>query len=326
MVKDRLGHLEEDPLVSVFCPTYNAEKFIEKTLRSILEQDYKNLEVIVSDDCSTDGTVEIIKTFSKEYPGKIVLNVNTKNLGITSNCNITLKLCRGKYIALFAGDDLMYPGKISTQVTAMESNSDCSVSYHSVDILDGDNHNKKLFTTEQGKTSYSSFFDVVKRGGIIGCCSLMIRADALPHYGYLKSFPHVSDWLMHIDLSLRGRIIKVEGVYAGYIRHKNGLSRKTFETLSEIKNTINFINARYNYAPEILSATRKAYRRYLMGEMARLFILGDLERLKELYHNYLKGMFLQKFITIIFIMLVLLKFHNTQVTKRVFTAMSMYLK
>lgn len=326
MIKNKSLILKGDPLVSVICPTYNSEKFIENTLRSILEQDYENLEVIVSDDCSVDKTVEIIKKISLEYPDKILLNINNKNLGITDNYNAALKLCRGKYIALFAGDDLMYPKKISLQVEAMEAHPDCSLCYHSVDILDGDNDNKKLFTTEQGKTSYSSFLDVIKKGGIIGGCSLMTRTDVVPPYGYLNIFPNVSDWLFLIDLSLRGKIIKIEGVYAAYIRHKNGLSRKTFETLNEIRDTLNFINDRYNYAPEILHATRKAYRRYLMGEMARLFIVGDLGNLKWLYRNDLKEMLVEKFIAIILMILVLLKCHKAPFTMRAFTAMSRYLK
>jgi glycosyltransferase involved in cell wall biosynthesis len=326
MVKNESDLLKGDPLVSVFCPTYNAEKFIENTLRSILDQDYENLEIIVSDDCSTDKTAEIVKKISLEYPGKIILNINEKNLGVTDNCNITLQLCRGKYIALFSGDDLMYPKKISTQVAAMEASSDCSLCYHSIDILDGDNNNKKLFTTEKEKTSYKSVFDVIKRGGIIGACSMMVRADALPSYGYLKNFPYVSDWLLHIDVALRGKIIKIDGVHGGYLRHKQGLSRKTFETLNEIKDTINFINTRYNYAPEILSSTRKAYSRYLMGEMARLFILGDLNRLKKLNHLYLKDLLFQRIITKILLALILLRFHKFKLTIRTFTLLSGYVK
>ena len=249
------------PLVSVFCPTYNAEKFIENTLKSILEQDYQNIEIVVSDDCSVDETVAIVMRIDKKFPSKIVLNVNTINLGITRNCNVALALCKGKYLALFAGDDLMYPGKITAQVKALESDPDSSMSYHAVDVLDGDNSDKVLFTTEQNTQHYMCFLDIIKRGGIIGACSVMARRNAIPAYGFSNQFPYVSDWLMHIELALRGRIIMVKGVYAGYLRHNKGASRKTFETLSEIRGTLDIIKTRYNNAEEVVFATKIAYRR-----------------------------------------------------------------
>ena len=194
-------------------------------------------------------------------------------------------MCRGKYIAFFAGDDLMYPGKITAQVAAMELEKDCSMSYHSVDILNGDNNNEILLTTDVGKQSYTSFLDVIAQGGIIGACSIMARRDAIPSYGFSNEFPIVSDWLMHIEIAARGRIVKVDGVFAGYIRHKNGASRKTFETLSEIQDTLRFIERRYNWAPEILKVTRKAHKRYMLGEMARNFIAGDRMRLQIINKN-----------------------------------------
>lgn len=317
---------KELPLVSVFCPAYNAENFIEKTLLSILEQDYENFEIVVSDDFSTDKTVSIVKRLSDKYPGKIILNENPRNLGITDNCNMALSLCRGKYISLFAGDDMMYPGKIKAQVVAMESDQDCSLCYHSVDILDGDNNSEVLFTTDVDKHSYFSFFDIIARGGIIGACSLMIRSDALPGYGFSTKFSNVSDWLLHIEVALRGKIIKVDGIYAGYLRHKNGASRKTFETLDEIKKTLDYINARYNYMPYILRTTKKGYRRYILGELARLFMIGDIQRLTCVYENHLNNMMLLKLLNKILCVLIFIRFHNTLIVKLAFNKLLRFTK
>lgn len=314
------------PLVSIFCPTYNAEKFIEKTLRSILEQDYDNIEIIVSDDCSTDATVAIVKRYADLYPRKIVLNVNEYNLGITDNCNVTLSMCGGKYMAFFAGDDLMYPGKISAQVSVMESDPDCSMTYHSVDVLDGDNGNKVLFTTERHEQKYFSFFDVIKRGGVIGACSIMARRDAIPSYGFSTDFPCVSDWLMHIEIALRGRVVKVDGIYAGYMRHSGGASRKTFETLVEIKETLDFINRRYNNNAELANATRKAYRRYIKGELARLFIAGDVQRLGMLYKDHLEGLPSYKALNLALMSMIRLRFHDAWITRKMFDWLSSKVK
>jgi glycosyltransferase involved in cell wall biosynthesis len=314
--------LAEKPLVSIFCPTFNAEKFIENTLNSILTQDYERIEILISDDCSTDLTVEIVERISSLNPGKIHLNVNEKNLGITSNCNTLLKMCNGKYIAFFAGDDLMYPGKISAQVNVMEGNPDCSFSYHSVEVLDGDNSNRLIFTTERERQSYFSFLDIISRGGLIGVCSVMARLDALPPGGFSSKFPSVSDWLMLIEVALRGRIIKVDGIYGGYLRHSKGASRKTFETLGEIQETLEFINYRYGNNGAILNATNLAFKRYIYGEIARLFISGDANKIHLLKERFLVEKYYLRAISNIFICMIFIKVNKIKAIKNLYSYLS----
>jgi glycosyltransferase involved in cell wall biosynthesis len=280
--------ISETPLVSVLCPTYNAEKYIKATLDSLASQTYSNIEVILSDDCSTDSTVDIIQNYLKDSQLNVVLNVNPVNLGITPNCNKALSLCSGEYIAFFAGDDLMYPGKIDGQVELMQSDNDCTICYHSVDILDGDNENKILFTTEQSSQRYGSFVDIIAGGGFVGVCSVMVRANAIPSHGFSESLPKVSDWLMTIEVALRGKVIKLDGVHGGYLRHSKGASRQTFETLWEIRETLDFIKNRYSNNALICNATNVGYRRILIGEIARLFLVGNSQRLLELKKIHMK--------------------------------------
>ena len=83
-------------LVSVSVITYNQEEFIEETLESILNQSYNNIEIIVSDDCSTDRTVQILKNYAKKYPNIVKPILNTENKGITENSNAALSACRGE--------------------------------------------------------------------------------------------------------------------------------------------------------------------------------------------------------------------------------------
>jgi glycosyltransferase involved in cell wall biosynthesis len=310
------------PLVSILCPTYNSENFIEKTLESILSQDYRNLEIIISDDASTDKTVEIIQRISKNYPRKIKLNINQVNLGITKNCNVILNMCNGKYIALFAGDDLMYPGKISEQVNVMEYDSDCSLSYHSVNVLDGDNNNKIIFTTEVGKQKYHSFLDIINCGGMIGVCSVMVRRDSVPPGGFSNRFPSVSDWLMLIEVALRGKIVKVKGVYGGYLRHSNGASRKTFETLGEIVGTLDYLKDRYGQSKEIISVANRSFNRYIVGEIARLFISGDVLRLKMLIRTHIKGRKKLIFLAYSLVIMINLNIHRFSITRILYNKIS----
>src|SRR3990167_10551260 len=103
------------PLVSISIPTYNCADFIRECLDSIIQQEYSNFEIIISDDASTDNTQIILSEYLQKYPDMIKLNINPHNLGISKNSNVILSFCKGKYVAMFAGDDVMLPGKIGSQ-------------------------------------------------------------------------------------------------------------------------------------------------------------------------------------------------------------------
>jgi len=112
------------PLVSICIPSYNCGAFIESTLNSVLQQTYRPLEVIITDDCSTDGTVGIIKGFSDP---RIRLIQNDANLGVGFNWNKALSFATGTYIKLMGGDDLVYPECIHRQVQALEDPASSNV-------------------------------------------------------------------------------------------------------------------------------------------------------------------------------------------------------
>lgn len=105
------------PLVSICIPSFNHAQFIGQTIRSILDQTYTYLEVIVCDDCSTDTTVEIASQINDP---RVKIYRNDQNLGITGNWNRSVSLATGKYVKLVCGDDLLDPECITRQVDAME--------------------------------------------------------------------------------------------------------------------------------------------------------------------------------------------------------------
>lgn len=96
-----------EPLVSYCIITYNQEHCIREALESAISQDYENMEIIISDDNSTDNTFTIIQEFVEQYGGTIpfLLNKNPQNLFITGNLNKAIELSHGKYIIFSAGDD-----------------------------------------------------------------------------------------------------------------------------------------------------------------------------------------------------------------------------
>lgn len=110
----------QKPLVTVVTATYNDERYIESSIRSVLYQDFDDFEYIIVNDGSTDNTQQIIEGIQLTDP-RIKL-VNQSNQGVVAARNAALRLARGKYIAIIDGDDQWLPGKLSTQIDMLESN------------------------------------------------------------------------------------------------------------------------------------------------------------------------------------------------------------
>ena len=103
--------INKQPLVSVAMATYNGEKYLKEQLDSILHQTYKNIELIITDDGSSDNTVQLINAYQQKYP-QISLFVNKSNTGVTKTFEHSIKECKGEWIALADQDDLWEPNKI----------------------------------------------------------------------------------------------------------------------------------------------------------------------------------------------------------------------
>ncbi|MBF0318104.1 MAG: glycosyltransferase, partial [Nitrospirae bacterium] len=131
----------EPKKVSILMPTYNNHAFVEEAILGCLSQTYKNLEICISDDCSTDGTVDVIRTYKERYPGIIKLFVQPYNMGIYSiaiNVNRALDMCQGHYIAICEGDDMMLPERLRHQVDFLENNPHCIAVTHNCEVFDSD--------------------------------------------------------------------------------------------------------------------------------------------------------------------------------------------
>ncbi len=141
----------EQPLVTVICISYNHEAFVYKALLSLYNQLYKNLEVIIADDCSTDQTQQEIKRFLENHSSqtwKVLLNES--NQGNCKTFNRALKQAKGKYVIDFAADDLLYNQCIEKQVRRFEELPEhYGVLFSNVDLVDvKDNFKAKHYMTD----------------------------------------------------------------------------------------------------------------------------------------------------------------------------------
>lgn len=257
------------PKVSVMIVTYNQKHLIRETIDSVLLQDYENLEIVVADDASTDGTQDVLQDYFSRWPGKFVLVLNKNNVGITGNCNAALKACSGELIAVLGGDDVFLPGKISKQVALFLNNPEVSLSYHAVDVFQHQTGKTLFITNKNPDDDITNTRDMLVKLGIPGGSSLMHRRTAIPVGGYDARLPMVSDWLFMLELSMRGRILKLDGVFARYRKHGEGASDRTLELLNESLRNVDIFMENHPERTDLIPFCNKAKARYLAGEAFR---------------------------------------------------------
>ncbi len=217
------------PLISIALRSYNQKAFLKEAIDSILNQTYTNFEIIIADDASTDGSVELIKAYAKEYPLKFKLILNEKNQGHTKNLNLALKACKGKYIAIFDGDDIMQPDKLKLQVEFMERNPDCVVCYHNTEFFDNET-GKTLYLRNNKKNSYSGDVRTMIKYGMFNTnISNMIRRNKIPQQGANECITIASDWIFYVECLINGGVILyIDEVLARVRRHPDNITQTRF--------------------------------------------------------------------------------------------------
>lgn len=183
---------DAEPLVSVLLPTFNSERYIRQALDSLLSQSYPNVELVISDDASSDKTTKILSEYKAQYPKSIKLFFQERNLGVTRNCNFILQRCSGEFILFFAGDDLLYKNCISDSVSAIEK-GDHAMVFHNHDFVD-EFSAKMRRGDKQFKSHVGDIFRLIKRGVYVKCNGMMARASKIPKDGYDETLRYSSDF------------------------------------------------------------------------------------------------------------------------------------
>ena len=155
-------------MVSVIMPSYNAEKYIAESIESVLHQTYSNWELIVTDDCSSDHTPDIVRGFC-EMDSRIDFVVARQHSGIAGTRNQCLSRAKGRFVAFLDNDDLWYPEKLEKQVGFMLDKG-CAFSYSAYELMREDGTPKGKTIQTAGVISYNKYL----RNTIIGSGTIML--------------------------------------------------------------------------------------------------------------------------------------------------------
>ena len=183
-------------LVSVIIPAYNHEKYIKQCIESVLNQTYKNLEILVEDDCSTDNTKEEIAKIKDKRLKKIYAK---KNKGVVNTINELSNMATGKYIAVLGSDDVWYPEKIEEQIKAFKENPKLGAVFTEVDFID--ENNKKYTDSAENIFDYKNMTSAERmrcfyeRGNHLCHPSSMIKRSVFEDIGeYNNGYRQLHDY------------------------------------------------------------------------------------------------------------------------------------
>lgn len=209
------------PLVSICIPAYDAKPFIAETLESALAQTYPKVEILVSDDASTDRTQEIVRLYVDRG---VRLLVQPHNLGRYGNCNAVIRASIGKYICKLDADDLLAPEYVSEMVTTMEDHPEVSFAHCACKLIDIDGKFIGYERSIRGsfiRTGFQEWSRYVFGPRAVNI--VMIRKSAFEQAGgYDERYKYSGDWAMHRALLRIGSVHYSDHAVATYRCHDFG--------------------------------------------------------------------------------------------------------
>lgn len=277
------------PKVSVVICTYNQQHFIRETLDSVLAQTYPNLEIIVSDDGSTDETPNILREYERLHPGKVVVVLSERNTGIAANINRGMARRTGEYIAWLDGDDIMLPTKIEKQVALLQQHPEAIGCYHDSWIFDSQTNQVlgKMSELYNGSPELKQghLADWMKPRYYFVPSAIMARSSACPPDGFDTRLKHLSEGLFFIELFRNGVLLAINEVLVRYRRHGDNVStnQKARNLSAEYELMVYaIVDARY---PELHAITKRQRIACLLTEAVKNHREGNTARSRQFIRN-----------------------------------------
>lgn len=313
VIDDRLQKIitqQKKIKLNVLLVCYNQEKFIEDTLKSILEQETNFcFNIVVADDCSTDGTISIIKSLEKQTDVPFIYLPNSRNLGIMPNYKRAFAACNAEYIAIMEGDDLWTDKRrLQKHVEFLEAHTECVMSFNRFVVKNFEEGTavtqpRYAASEEMQYFKYISGHDLAYSNLIGNFSTSVYRASALkmlPEGMYdIKGY----DWLTNLMVSRMGYIGCLIQPMSIYRIHSNGMWSGQSEK-ERLLSIIELIDVYNEYTKREFSDGFAAHRARLLSQLAALEMPVTVEedtkqhiksRMKKLYRfsTYLPPVFIQ---------------------------------
>ncbi len=204
------------PLVTIVTPSYNQARFLEATLRSVLEQDYSRIEYLVVDGLSTDGSVEIIR----RYAHRLDWWVSEKDSGQSEAINKGLRRARGEFVGWLNSDDIYLPGAVSAAVTVFQSHPEAGLIYGDALAIDTEGKPFNIMRARQFTLTDLMAFQIICQP------AAFMRRSVLEEVGYLNpAYQLLMDNLLWMCMAEKAPIIYVPQIWAAARYHEQAKNR-----------------------------------------------------------------------------------------------------
>ena len=258
--------MEREPLISIITPNYNCASFIAETIESVLAQTYKNWEMLIQDDCSSDGSLEIALSYAEKDP-RIKVESNTKNAGAAISRNNAIRRSQGEYLSFLDSDDLWVPTKLEKQIKFMQTNN-CDFCYAGYEHINKNGDSMLI----QAKAIKHLTYRRLLLHCWTGCLTVIYKQDLSnkiygpvlkncnDHGLFLKVMPHIKN-AMGISECLGMYRIR-EG---GKKKKKTGKLKSFFQLFHDIEG-LNYITATFCLMTQILIKRFYKYKEITANE------------------------------------------------------------
>jgi len=267
-----------NPLVSIVVPVRNDVRYIERCLQSIFSQSYRNIEVVIVDGASTDGTLDILRRYKAEYPERVCL-VSEPDKGGGDAWNKGLKLAKGDFFGILGSDDLYKPGAIGTVVDFFRSHPDAAFVHGSSENID--ENGNVIFVHRVEPFDYHDFANTARH---IDTTAAFYRRDVIEKIGWLDSSGDDFDVMLRITREFV--VYNIDRILSQLTIRKNSAynSPAAFKDVKEQRRQTLSISRKYG--GDILSPL--ALRYYAIAALDALhleFVYPHLKRFINFLHR-----------------------------------------
>lgn len=225
-----------EPLVTIFTPVYNHEQYLDEYFESVINQTYRNIQLILIDDASPDQSKTVIEkwlTRLEERFENFTYIPREENKGLIYNCNESLELAKGKYIYAFASDDVMFKENIREKVDYLENNKSYAMVYSDGIYGEQNNLNAKKFSAVSNHYKGEVFELLINKGCFIPAPSAMVKKSVIVEAGGYSSKYFVEDYPLWVEIAYKHEIGYINKPLIFYRMVSNSLSHSNegFEKL-----------------------------------------------------------------------------------------------
>ena len=251
-----------DSKVSVIIPTYNRGKLIANSIKSILNQTYKNLEIIIVDDGSTDNTKEEVSKLKNEKIRYIKLE---KNTGASNARNVGIKNSNSRYISFQDSDDIMYPNKLEIQIKNM-INKNSHLDFCKIKVINNNTHSYIIPNATQEKNILEGNIidELISGGNFISTQSIVIKKNFMKNYLFDPMMPRLQDYEVILRMIPKVKISYTNRVLIDLHLQKDSITRAQYKLKQAI---YMLLKKNYNFNQQ----RKEAFINYLKYLLKSLF-------------------------------------------------------